>query len=158
MFSCEEGRQFGDSFVTINKKSFRLLSLCFLEDPPIELKDGEFWDHCQPKVNFFLNFPSLLHPERRTFLASFLLARFFLTLFFFLSLDQVPADFAESHPLKDGWTFWYNQRMSGARTPENYEKHIKNIGTFRSVWIFSLFSLFFSSSFFFFSFFSLFFI
>jgi hypothetical protein len=49
------------------------------------------------------------------------------------TLDQPPADFIEAHPLKNGWTFWFNQRMAGTRTPETYEKQIKKIGTFKSV-------------------------
>jgi hypothetical protein len=52
-------------------------------------------------------------------------------------LEQVPADFAELHPLKNEWTFWFNQRMPGARTHESFEKQIKKIGSFQSVCHFS---------------------
>lgn len=37
------------------------------------------------------------------------------------------------HPTQYSYTFWFNRRLQGVRTQENYEKNIKKIGTFRSV-------------------------
>ena len=37
------------------------------------------------------------------------------------------------HPLQFRWTFWFNKRLQGARTQENYEKNIKRVATFASV-------------------------
>mmetsp|Transcript_53017 Transcript_53017/g.133309 ORF Transcript_53017/g.133309 Transcript_53017/m.133309 type:complete len:188 (-) Transcript_53017:64-627(-) len=37
------------------------------------------------------------------------------------------------HPTTYDYTFWFNRRVSGARTPENYEKSIKKVGSFSTV-------------------------
>jgi translation initiation factor 4E len=37
------------------------------------------------------------------------------------------------HPLQYTYSIWFNRRVQGARTQENYEKNIKKVGTFSSV-------------------------
>ena len=41
----------------------------------------------------------------------------------------------DEHPVEHVYSFWYNRRPTGheARTQENYEKNIKNLGSFASV-------------------------
>lgn len=38
-----------------------------------------------------------------------------------------------AHPLQFTYTIWFNRRVQGARTQENYEKNIKKVGSFSSV-------------------------
>jgi hypothetical protein len=40
---------------------------------------------------------------------------------------------AGHHRTQYPWTFWFNRRIQGARTQENYEKNIKKVGTFQTV-------------------------
>eukprot|EP01113_Clastostelium_recurvatum_P017659 TRINITY_DN2081_c0_g1_i1.p1 TRINITY_DN2081_c0_g1~~TRINITY_DN2081_c0_g1_i1.p1 ORF type:complete len:275 (-),score=81.22 TRINITY_DN2081_c0_g1_i1:47-871(-) len=40
---------------------------------------------------------------------------------------------ASFHPLQYDYTLWFNRRVQGARTQENYEKNIKKIGSFATV-------------------------
>jgi translation initiation factor 4E len=38
-----------------------------------------------------------------------------------------------AHPLQFTYTLWFNRRVQGARTQENYEKNIKKVGSFSTV-------------------------
>lgn len=42
-------------------------------------------------------------------------------------------DGTPKHPLQYTYCLWFNRRVQGARTQENYEKNIKKVGTFSTV-------------------------
>jgi len=47
--------------------------------------------------------------------------------------STVNDDGTPKHPLQYTYCLWFNRRVQGARTQENYEKNIKKVGTFASV-------------------------
>lgn len=55
--------------------------------------------------------------------------------------DNLPEDYEpkpgpDDHLLQHSYSFWFNRRVQGARTQENYEKNIKRVATFSSVELF----------------------
>jgi len=47
--------------------------------------------------------------------------------------SDVEDDLTGKHPLQFRYVLWFNRRVQGARTQENYEKNIKKVGSFASV-------------------------
>jgi len=47
--------------------------------------------------------------------------------------NETEEDLAGKHPLTFRYVVWFNRRVHGARTQENYEKNIKRIGSFATV-------------------------
>jgi len=37
------------------------------------------------------------------------------------------------HPSQNAWIFWFNRRVQGARSQENYAKNIKRVGGFNTI-------------------------
>jgi len=48
-----------------------------------------------------------------------------------VDIDAIPE--TEKHPIKFEYVMWFNRRLQGARTQENYEKNIKKIGSFKTI-------------------------
>jgi len=46
---------------------------------------------------------------------------------------SIEDDTRDKHPLQFGYSIWFNRRVQGARTQENYEKNIKKVGSFSTV-------------------------
>jgi len=51
----------------------------------------------------------------------------------FVEVDETEEDLAGKHPLQYRYVLWFNRRVHGARTQENYEKNIKRVGSFATV-------------------------
>lgn len=48
-------------------------------------------------------------------------------------VELIENDGLSFHPIQRSYCFWFNRRVHGARTQENYEKTIKKLGAFSSV-------------------------
>eukprot|EP01114_Cavostelium_apophysatum_P020038 TRINITY_DN660_c0_g2_i1.p1 TRINITY_DN660_c0_g2~~TRINITY_DN660_c0_g2_i1.p1 ORF type:complete len:293 (-),score=34.24 TRINITY_DN660_c0_g2_i1:2-808(-) len=47
---------------------------------------------------------------------------------------QIPISIGENeHQLQHRWSFWFLRRVQGARTQDNYEQNVKNVGSFATV-------------------------